>query len=100
MKKISDKIVTGFFVLVFGVLWYFSTKCYVKPDKYNIVIYDLFGEEQKLDGIRTSFKTIEVATSFLNEYKKNIPHYEFSIAESIPEIKRRTIFSRILRSQR
>ena len=100
MKKSVDKIVTGFFVFVFGVLWFFSIRYYVKPDQYNIIVYDLLGKQVKLDGIRTSFKTKEVATSFLKEYKNRFTHYEFSIAETIPEFKRRTIFSKISRIQR
>ncbi len=99
MKKIVDRIVTGFFVFVFGVLWFFSKKYHIKSDQYNIIVYDLLEKQVKLDGVRTSFKTKEVATSFLKEYKNRFTHYEFSIAETIPEFKRRTIFS-ILRDQR
>ncbi len=100
MKKIANRIVTDFFVFVFGVLWFFSIRYQVKPDQYNIIVYDVLGKQVKLDGIRTSFKTKEVATSFLKEYKNRFTHYEFSIAETIPEFRRRLVFSKILRNQR
>jgi len=60
----------------------------------------LLGNQVKLDGVRTSFKTKEVATSFLKEYKNRFSHYEFSIAETIPEFKRRPIFPKVSRNQR
>jgi len=79
---------------------FFSIKYHAKPDQYNIIVYDLLGKQVKLDGIRTSFKTKEVATSFLKEYKNHFTHYEFSIAETIPEFKRRATFPKISRDQR
>ena len=39
MRKIFDKLVTGFFIIVLGSLWY-CTKCFVKPSEYKIIIYD------------------------------------------------------------
>jgi hypothetical protein len=87
MKKITDKIDTGFFVFILGILWYFSTRYYAKPNQYNIIVYDLLGNEFRLDGIRTNFKTKQVATSFVSEYKNRFPHHDFSVGENIPEIK-------------
>ena len=93
MKKILDKIITGFFVFNFGVLWYLSTRYYVRPNQFNIVIYDPFGKEFKMDGIRTKFNTKNAAVSYTKEYRKRFPNYDFTIGESISEITRRTIFS-------
>jgi len=44
MKEFGDKIITRFFVFVFGVLWFFSTQYYLKPKKYEIAIYDVYGK--------------------------------------------------------
>ena len=87
MTMISDKIITGFFVVIFGILWYLSTKSYVKPENYTIVIHDLFGKEVRMTEIRTHFSTISVARSYLTEYQQRFPHYEFSLAVFMPQIK-------------
>jgi len=97
MKKIFNKIITGFFVFIFGVLWFFSTKYYVKPQMYKIIIYDVFGDESKNPGIRTKFRTLEVANSYVRKYQNLFPHLDFSIQSQIPEIKRSLIINRILK---
>ena len=97
MKKIADKVITGFFVVLLGSLWYLSTKYYVKPNQYNIIIYDPLGKEFKIEEIRTEFKTKKVAISYVREYKNRFPNYDFSLAEEIPQIKGRKIFSKISR---
>ena len=91
MRKILDKFVTGFFVVVLGIAWYCSTKFYVKPGKHSIVVYDVFGKEVNLEGVRVDFKTHSVAQSYISEYKKRFPHYNFAMAIEVPEIKKNTI---------
>lgn len=100
MTKIPDKIITGFFVFVFGALWYFSAKYYAKPSHYSIVVYDILGKEFKLDGIRTEFKTRRAAINHMREYKDRFSHYDFSIREYMPEIRKRAIFLKIPRIQK
>ena len=87
MVTIPDKIVTGFFVIVFGILWYLSVKSYVKPRNYTITIHDVFGKEVKMTEIRTQFNTISVARSYLAEYQQRFPHYSFSLAVFMPQMK-------------
>ena len=91
MNKILGKIITGFFVLTLGILWYCSVKYYVKPNQYTIIVYDIFGKQVKIDGIRTNFKTRAVAQSHISEYQKRFSHYFFSMATEMPEIKRNTV---------
>ena len=91
MRKILDKFVTGFFVVILGIAWYCSTKFYVKPDRHSIVVYDIFGKEIKLERVRVDFKTYNVAQSYISEYKKRFPHYNFAMAIEIPEIRKNTI---------
>ncbi|MBS1268046.1 MAG: hypothetical protein MAG458_00764 [Nitrosopumilus sp.] len=91
MWEIADKIITGFFVVVLGALWYCSTKYYVKPNDYEIIIYDIFGKQIKIKEIRTKFKTSKVAKSHVREYKKRLPHYDFTIAIDEPNIKQNSI---------
>jgi hypothetical protein len=97
VKKFLDKVITGFFVLIFTILWYCSTKYYVKPKAFNIMIYDILGKETKPNGIRTKFTTQEVAFSYINEYQKVFPHLDFSIQSKIPEMEKKTIVSMILK---
>ena len=91
MKKILDKFVIGFFVVTLGILWYCSSKYQVKQEQYKIIIYDVFGKHVKIDGVRTSFSTYKVATNYISEYQDRFPHYDFSMAAEIPEIKRRPL---------
>lgn len=87
MIKILDEMITGFFVVTLGVLWYCSLKYYVKPSHHTIVIYDIFGKQSKIDGVRTRFKTREVAQSYISEYQKRFPYYNFSLSQEIPMMK-------------
>ena len=91
MIKIIDNIITGFFIIIFGILWYCSAKYYLIPNQYTIIIYDIFGKEVKINEIRTNFKTQGVAYSYLSEYQKRFKHYSFSINTQIPEKKKSVI---------
>ena len=86
MNKIPDKIITGFFVGVLGILWY-ATRFRVKPEYHTVVIYDVFGKQTRIDGIRTCFKTHRVAQSYILEYQKRFPHHQFSLMSKMPYIK-------------
>ena len=96
MKKILDKLVTGFFVVTLGILWYCSTKYYVKPNHYSIVIYDVFGKPVNTNEIRTEFQTKQVAQSYISEYQNRFPHYDFGLGCELPQIKV-NLFQKIFR---
>lgn len=49
-------MITGFFVATLGVLWNYSLKYHVKPNHHTIVIYDIFGQQLKIDDIRIDAK--------------------------------------------
>ena len=95
-----DKFVTGFFVVILGILWYYSSKYQVKPNQYTILIYDVFGNQIKIDEIRTSFSTYRVTKSYISEYQNRFPHYDFSMATEMPEIKRKTLLRIFKKVQR
>lgn len=90
-----DKIVTWFFVIFFGAIWVFTARYYMKPKEHVIVIYDILGNRISL-GIKTNFTRKDVALSFKKEYEKRFPQYNFDFESYIPEIKRRTVFRRII----
>lgn len=93
MKKFFDRLITGFFVFVFGIAW-FCTKYYVKPKPFRVIAYDVFGNETHLD-IRKEFQNINVAISFIKEYQKNFPHLNFSIQKDFSEMHRKLAVIRI-----
>lgn len=94
MQKILDKFVTGFFIVTLAALWY-CTKCFVKPNQYRIVIYDILGNQVYIDGVRTSFNTHRVANSFISEYQNRFSQYRFSISSEMPTIKRNWLFENL-----
>ena len=68
-----------------------SAKYYVKPNDYSIIIYDIYGNQVKIKDIWTKFKISKVAKSYMVEYKKRLPHYDFTITTDTPNIKNNTI---------
>lgn len=97
MKKFADKLVTGFFVFIFGIMWFCSKQYYVKPKPYQVAVYDVYGKELNQNQIRTKFSTLEVAQSYIKEYQNTFPHLSFSIKSEFPEMRKRVMFSRILK---
>ena len=96
MKKFFDRFVTGFFVLTFGIIWFFSTHYYVKTKPYQIIAYDVYGKKITPEEIRTKFQTSDVAISYIKEYQMSFPHLSFSIESDIPEIRKRSLMKKIL----
>lgn len=90
---------TGFFVVILGTLWY-CTKCFVKPNQYTILVYDVFGNQVSIDGIRTNFNTPKVASNFILEYQNRFSQYSFSIASEMPVIKRNWLCEILQKIQR
>lgn len=92
LNRFFEKLITGFFIFVFGCLWLFSTKYYEKPRNYHLVVYDVFGNINTIDGLKTSFHTKQVADSFVKEYQKSFPQYDFSLLIELPQKGRRKIY--------
>ena len=66
-------------VCVFALTWIMKAKPHNKPRKYSLIIFDVFGEQSKMEGIRTEFKTLDVAWSFMKQYKKAHRLYNFAL---------------------
>jgi len=58
-------------VLAFTSTW--NTK------NYTIIRYDVFGQEVSVDGLRPEFEINDVALSFMKQYKKSNPLYNFAL---------------------
>lgn len=87
-----DKIVTGLFVGVLGMLWFFTRRCEL-PHKHTSIIYDMLGKQAKLEGLRVSFNTRAAAVSFAKHYTTMFPQYEFALESNLPNIRRRLLVS-------
>ena len=82
-------------VFLFAVAWLLKTRPHNRPKKYNVVIFDVFGKETQIDGIRTEFKTHDVAWSFMKQYKTAYPLYNFALVSKQLQQDRPTIFKYI-----
>ena len=79
-------------VFVFAVAWLIRAKPHKKPQRYLIKVFDIFGQEFKIEGIRTEFKTHDVAWSFMKHYKKSYSLYNFALVSDLPNSDKMTIF--------
>jgi len=82
-------------VFLFAVAWLLKARPHNRPKKYNVVIFDVFGKETRIDGIRTDFKTHDVAWSFMKQYKTAYPLYNFALVSKQIQQDRPTIFKYI-----
>jgi len=89
MSKLKNQVITGFFVFIFGIAWYFSTKYYVRPKQYQIFVFDHNGISISQKDLRISFSTQEAAFSYAKEYQKLFPEQKFFVETLIPKSKRR-----------
>jgi hypothetical protein len=79
-------------VFVFAIAWLMKAKPHRRPQRYLIKVYDICGVETKIDGMRTEFKTHDVAWSFMKEYKKAYSFYNFALVSDLPNSEKMTIF--------
>ncbi|HXW01867.1 MAG TPA: hypothetical protein VD828_00655 [Candidatus Nitrosotenuis sp.] len=87
MSLVFDKFITALFVIILGSVW-FLTRHYESSHPYKIVTYDIFGNQVRLEGIRTTFNTHSAAISFTKHYREILPHYDFTLKSELPDIKR------------
>ena len=96
-------IVLGFFkefgaavvlvaVFLFVLVWLLKARPHNRPKRYSLVVFDVFGAESTIEGIRTEFKTHDVAWSFMKEYKEAHPLYNFALVSDSTRSNKRTIF--------
>jgi membrane-bound ClpP family serine protease len=79
-------------VFVFAIAWLMKAKPSKKPRSYLVKVFDVYGIETSVDGMRTEFKTHDVAWSFMKEYKKSYPIYNFALVSDLPNSEKMTIF--------
>jgi len=90
-KMAGEYVILGT-VLVFAFAWFLRARPHNRPKDYRIVPLDVFGKKSKIDGIRTEFKTHDVAWSFMKQYKKTYPLHNFALVSDLPNSDKPTIF--------
>lgn len=79
-------------VFIFAISWLLKARPHNRPKSYSLVVFDVFGNETKIDGLRTEFKTHDVGWSFMKQYKQFYPLYNFALVSHLPKSDRPTIF--------
>ncbi|KEQ55912.1 hypothetical protein AAA799N04_01679 [Marine Group I thaumarchaeote SCGC AAA799-N04] len=90
--KVAGEYVILGAVFVFALIWIVKAKPHHRPKKYSVVIFDVYGKKSQIDGIRTEFKTHDVAWSFMKQYKKAYPLYNFALVSDNQKSEKPTIF--------
>jgi len=78
-------------VIIFTIMWFLRAIPHNRPKNYSIISFDVFGQESKIDGLRTEFKIHDVAWSFVKQYKKSYPLYNFALLSEIPNSEKKII---------
>jgi len=79
-------------VFLFALSWLLKARPHNRPKSYSVIAFDVFGRQSKIIDIRTEFKTHDVAWSFMKQYKKSYPLYNFALVSNIPKSSKPTIF--------
>jgi len=90
--KIAGEYVILAAVFLFALAWLLKAKPHNRPKSYSVVVFDVFGNQSKIEGIRTEFKTHDVAWSFMKQYKKEYPLHNFALVSETPKSTKPTIF--------
>ena len=90
-KMAGEYVILGT-VLVFAFAWFLRARPHNRPKDYRIVPLDVFGKKSEIDGIRTEFKTHDVAWSFMKQYKQTYPLHNFALVSDLGNSDKPTIF--------
>jgi len=93
--KIAGEYVVLGTVFVFALTWLLRAKPHNRPKQYSIIAFDVYGKMNSIDGIRAEFKTHDVAWSYMKQYKKTYPLFNFAMVSQLPKSDKPTIFKYI-----
>jgi hypothetical protein len=93
--KVAGEYVILGTVLIFAFSWFLKARPHNRPKNYRVVPIDVFGKKSTIEGIRTDFKTHDVAWSFMKQYKKTYPLYNFALVSDVKDSDKPTIFKYI-----
>ena len=93
--KVAGEMVILGLVFLFAFTWLLKARPHKIPKRYLVAIFDIFGKESKIDGLRTEFKNHDVAWSFMKFYKKSYPLYNFALVAKQKNSCKKIIFKYI-----
>jgi len=72
-------------IFVFALTWLIKAKPRGnRPKSYSVVVFDVYGKQTVIDGMRTEFKTHDVAWSYMKQYKAAYPLFNFALVSRAP----------------
>ena len=93
-KDAGGVIILGL-VLLFALTWLLKAKPHNIPKKYQVIVFDVFGMESQINGLRTEFKNHDVAWSYMKFYKKSYPLHSFAMVTKQKDSLKKIIFKYI-----
>ena len=90
-KDVGEMVIVAA-VFAFALTWLLKAKPHKKPRNYSIVLFDVYGNESTIQGIRTNFKIHDVAWSYMKQYKKSYPLHNFALVEDDLKSDKKTIY--------
>jgi hypothetical protein len=93
-KDAGGVIILGL-VLLFALTWLLKAKPHNIPKKYQVIVFDIFGMESQINGLRTEFKNHDVAWSYMKFYKKSYPLHNFAMVTKQKNSLKKIIFKYI-----
>ena len=82
-------------VFLFALAWLLKARPHKIPKQYQVIVFDIFGEEAQIDGLRTEFKNHDVAWSFMKFYKKSYPLCDFAMVTKQKNSSKKIIYKYI-----
>ena len=93
--KVAGEMVILGLVFLFAFTWLLKARPHKIPKRYLVAIFDIFGKESQIDGLRTEFKNHDVAWSFMKFYKKSYPLCSFAMVTKQKNSPKKIIFKYI-----
>jgi hypothetical protein len=93
-KDAGGVIILGL-VLLFALTWLLKARPHNIPKKYQVIVFDIFGIESQINGLRTEFKNHDVAWSYMKFYKKSYPLHNFAMVTEQKNSLKKIIFKYI-----
>ena len=93
-KGAGETVILGL-VFLFAIAWLLRARPHNIPKKFQVLVFDIFGKETQLDGLRIEFKNHDVAWSFMKFYKKSYPLNNFAMVTNQKNSPKKIIFKYI-----
>ena len=93
-KDAGETVILGM-VFLFAFAWLLKARPHKIPKKYQVIVFDIFGLESQIDGLRIEFKNHDVAWSFMKFYKKSYPLCNFAMVAKQKNSQKKIIFKYI-----